>query len=105
MPPNVLPIVATGRENAAAKAEAATTAISMPGQLGRNLRSKRMVPTVIAETATADALSVGSARTSAASLGSSSPGSSPASSSPKRALIWLANMMTAIPAVKPTVTG
>ncbi len=38
-------------------------------------------------------------------LGRSSPGSLPVSLSPKRSLIWLAKMMTAMPAVKPTVTG
>ena len=41
----------------------------------------------------------------AASLGMIAPGSSPASVRPNRSWIWLAKMMTAMPAVKPTVTG
>ena len=43
--------------------------------------------------------------TSAASLAVSSAGSPPASVSPNSGRNWLAKMMTAIPAVKPTVTG
>ncbi len=48
---------------------------------------------------------VGNAAPSASSLGTSSPGSLPVSVNPNRSLIWLAKMMTAMPAVKPTVTG
>jgi hypothetical protein len=40
-----------------------------------------------------------------ASFGMSSPGSFPASVMPSRSWIWLAKMMTAMPAVNPTVTG
>ena len=42
---------------------------------------------------------------SAASLGSSGPGSAPARCRPPRSFIWLAKMVTAMPAVKPTVDG
>jgi hypothetical protein len=63
-----------------------------------------MAPIVSAVTARAEGLSVGSASASAPSLGSSGPGSF-SSARPSSSLIWLAKMMTAMPAVKPTVTG
>ena len=44
-------------------------------------------------------------RASATSLGTIGPGSSPASVRPSSSLSWLARMMTAMPAVNPTVTG
>ena len=44
-------------------------------------------------------------RASASSFGISSPGSFAVSVIPSRSLSWLAKMMTAIPAVNPTVTG
>ena len=45
------------------------------------------------------------ARAPAASRGRTARGSGPASVRPSRSRIWLAKMITAMPAVKPTVTG
>ena len=57
-----------------------------------------------AATPTAAGLSVGSASASAASFGRSGPGSL-SRARPSNPLSWLARMMTATPAVNPTVTG
>lgn len=105
MPPNRVPIVSAGNCRRATKAEAAATAISMPGQCGRNRRSPRMMPIVSAAVSTAAQLTVPAAWPSAMSLSTIGPGSAPESVRPKRSRNWLAKMITAIPAVKPTVTG
>jgi len=55
--------------------------------------------------ATAAGLMVSRERASASTLATKGPGSLPASVNPRRSLSWLAKMMTAMPAVKPTVTG
>ena len=56
-------------------------------------------------TTIADGLNVPQAAVSALSFGMSSPGSLPSSDRPNSSLSWLAKMMIAMPAVKPTVTG
>jgi hypothetical protein len=63
-----------------------------------------MMPTERTAVATAAGLSVASASASAASFGTSGPGSL-ARARPSSSLTWLAKMITAIPAVNPTVTG
>ncbi len=99
------PIVSTGRWNRAAAAAAAVTAISIPGHSGLK-RRKRLVTTMTptprpsAATLTEDAV-----WNRAASLGTTAPGSAPASFRPNRSLSWLAAMIRAMPAVKPTVTA
>jgi hypothetical protein len=105
MPPKRVPIVDTSRCRSAVTAEARQTAISIPGQVGRNVRKTRMVATVRAATAAADGLSVGRASISTGTLSTSAPGSLTASLKPSNSLIWLAKMITAMPAVNPTVTG
>ena len=105
MPPKRVPMVATDKSNAAVMAAALATAISMPGQCGlMDLR-----PMMIAATPTESATAVGETDPSEAhntgSFSSSGPGSALASVRPRSSLIWLAKMMTAMPAVKPTVTG
>ena len=105
MPPKRVPIVSTGSASAAAATEATATPISMPGQDGRQRFSPAMVAMVSKATRIADGLNVPHAAVSALSFGISSPGSLPSSDRPNSSLSWLAKMMTAMPAVKPTVTG
>ena len=64
-----------------------------------------MIRTVPAESAAAAALTVGSAAQSTGSLSSSGPGSGAGKVRPSSSFSWLAKMITAMPAVKPTVTG
>jgi hypothetical protein len=56
-------------------------------------------------TAAAARLVVGSASASATTLGRMEPGSFAGKVRPSSSLSWLARMITAMPAVKPTVTG
>ena len=98
-------MVSIGRVNAQVASAAAATAIKIPGQLGRNRRSTTMRTMLAAATAIAGMLAVGSACANAFSFGTNSPGSFPARVIPSRSLSWLARMMTAMPAVNPTVTG
>ncbi len=103
--PKRLPMVSTGRLNNHAATAVATTATRRPGHAGRYFRSSRMIAIVAAATATAIGLIVSIAPASACSFGTNALGSRSASVRPSRSLIWLAAMMTAMPAVKPTVTG
>ncbi len=77
----------------------------MPGHCGR----QRFSPTITAMAPSATATDAGEtvprAAHSASTLGTISAGSPPGRVSPRRGRSWLAKMMTAIPAVKPTVTG
>ena len=105
MPPKALPMVATGRPSAQAATEASATTISMRGQCGRSRRSATSVATDARESASVAALTVGSAAQIAGSFSSSGPGSGPARVRPRSGTSWLAKMIAAMPAVKPTVTG
>ncbi len=98
-------MVSTGKRNSQAAAEASTTAISMPGQVGRRWRSKKINAAEPAPMANAAGLMLGRACASMASFGSSGPGSAAGSVRPPRSLSWLAKIVTAIPQVKPTVTA
>lgn len=98
-------MVSTGRCSAAVAAEAAITAISIPGQPGRTRRSQKISAAEPAPMASASGLRLGAACHSAASLGSSGPGSAPARCRPRKSRIWLAKMVIAMPQVKPTVTA
>ena len=64
-----------------------------------------MIPMVENARAMAAAFTVPAAPASTSSLAANSPGSLPSRVRPNRSLIWLAKMMTAMPVVKPTVTG
>jgi hypothetical protein len=105
MPPKRVPTVSTGSDNAHVANAATTTAIRMPGQAGRSFRRKMMIAMLTAARATAEKLAVPSPPANASSFGRNSPGSFVASVIPSRSLSWLAKIMTAIPAVNPTVTG
>ena len=104
MPPKLLPMVVTSRPLTPTSAAARATAISIPGQCGRHRRSARITATVPSASAGAAGVTVPRADHSAASFGISSPGSW-SRLRPSISRIWLARMMTAMPAVKPTVTG
>ena len=105
MPPKRVPMVSTGSDSSAAATAVTMTAISMPGHVGRSFRKVAMIAMVTIDIATAAPLAVPAARASASSLGISAPGSWPDSVMPNRSRIWLAKMMTAMPAVKPMVTA
>ena len=105
MPPNFDPMVATGRPSAAVAMVAAATAIRSPGQCGRRCFRPTMMAMVANASPMVAGSAVGTAAQRAGSLSSSGPGSAPARVSPNSSRIWLAKMMMAMPAVKPTVTG
>jgi len=94
-----------GQGNSQAAREASVTAISIPGQLGSNRRSRKIRAAEPTPTAIAAGLIVGSAWASAASFGNNGPSSAAGSFRPPRSLSWLAKIVTAIPQVKPTVTA
>ena len=104
-PPNRLPMVSTGNAKAQAARLATRTAISRPGQFGRSRLSTTISTMLTAAIDIAETFAVGRPCVSATSFGISSPGSLPARAMPKRSLSWLAKMITAMPAVNPTVTG
>ncbi len=105
MPPNRVPMVSTGSLSSAARTEAAMTAISMPGKLGRSRRTAKMRPAEPSPMARAVGFIVQRAPPSTASFGKKAPGSATDSFSPPRSLSWLARMLTAIAQVNPTVTA
>ena len=108
MPPNFEPIVSRltpSFDSATAIKPEATIVISRPGQWGRYLRHHRISPIDRPLTSIAAGLMVPMAAAIALNLGISAPGSRPASCSPNRSTSWLQKMITAIPEVKPTVTG
>ena len=105
MPPKREPMVAIGRCSRAARTDAAATPIRNAGQCGRNRRTVMMMTMVSSATAIGAHPAVGRADPRASSLGTNGPGSGPLSVRPSNSLIWPAKMMTAMPEVKPTVTG
>ena len=105
MPPKRVPMVSTGSESAQVPNAATATAIRMPGQVGRSFLSATIMRMLTLATAIAETFAVGNPCASVSSFGMSWPGSLAASLMPSSSLSWLAKMMTAIPAVNPTVTG
>ena len=88
------------------RASASVTAIRKAGQCGRQRRTARITPTVTGGDRDRGEIDAWAApRPAPPSLGTSGPGSGAASVRPSSSLSWLAKMMTAMPAVKPTVTG
>ena len=89
-----------------ASADAARRRSACPASAAAASRRPTIRPIDSSASATATRIErVAAASASAASFGTIGPGSLPASVRPSRSLIWLAKMMTAMPAVKPTVTG
>jgi hypothetical protein len=102
IPPKRLPTVATSRCNAQAAKLATATPIRYAGQCGRHRRAAAIDK---AATPTACALTVGAALANAASFGTNGPGNVPLTVMPNRSASSPEKMITAMPAVKPTVTG
>ncbi len=105
IPPKREPIVSTRKSSKAAANEASATAISNPGQCGRYRLSPSAAPMVRRASSSVTESKVGNASHRTGSFSRIGAGSGPRKTKPKRSLIWLAKMTTAIPAVKPTVTG
>ena len=108
MPPKRVPMVSTGRLRAISRdGGRATTAMSMPGQCGR----QRLRPTIDGDGRRARRPTRRQVdgrqrrRRAPAAWERGRPAPCRASVRPRRSLIWLAKMITAMPAVKPTVTG
>ena len=87
MPPNLLPMVATGKSNIAVAAAAPATAMSMPGQWGRAFFSPTITATDAMEVTTAAGSNVGAWRQSIESFSKNGPGSAPSGVNPKSSLI------------------
>ena len=77
----------------------------MPGQCGRHFFNATTVTMERSAMPAADGFSVPPACHNAISFGTKGPGSLPGSLRPSNSTIWPEKMMTAMPAVKPTVTG
>jgi hypothetical protein len=104
-PPKREPIVSIGKPKSAAATLAAATEIRIAGAPGAARRRPTMSAIVSAAIPAAYGLKVESASAAARAV-STAPVCAPAASvRPKRSPIWLAKMMTAMPAVKPMVTG
>jgi len=103
-PPKREAMVGTSRASSQARPAAAATAMRKAGQVGRHLRKPRITSSVTAPIAAALILKVSRASHSASSFGRKAAGSL-GSDNPRSSFNWLAKMMTAMPAVKPTVTG
>ena len=103
-PPKRLPMVSTGRPSKAAITDASATTIRNPGHVGLKRRSSTMTAMEAAATAKAAGFKVGAACHKASSFGRKAAGSRPARANPRRSRNWLARIMTAMPAVKPTIT-
>ena len=103
-PPNLEPMVATSRPSSPVNAAHSATAINMPGHAGRKRRTAKITATASADRAAVRGWMAPREAHRTDSLGNSSAGSL-AMSRPSNSLSWLAKMMTAMPAVNPTVTG
>jgi len=97
-------MVGTSSASPQASSAATVTASRNAGQVGRQRRRPMMTARVTAPMAAACALTVSSALHSAWSFGRNAAGSF-GSVRPSSSFSWRAKMMTAMPAVKPTVTG
>jgi hypothetical protein len=96
--------VCTSRWKTAHTTAARATAIRKDGQAGRSRRNTTIPARDRSVMPTVGKCIVGKASRIAMSVGKSADGSC-AIVSPKRLRSWLAKMMTAMPAVNPTVTG
>ena len=103
-PPKREPMVATSRLSIAVITAVTATATRKPGHFGRYRRSPTMMPMARTDKASVAGLIVLMLSPMAHSFGSNAAGSL-AMLRPSSSFTWLAKMMTAIPAVNPTVTG
>src|SRR5277367_6284547 len=105
MPPNWDPMVSTGSLSTTVASAARATTISMAGQLGRQKRKAANSATHVTERLSAAGENVDRFDHRNGIFSRSGPGSAPLKDKPSSGLISLEKMVTAIPAVKPTVTG
>ena len=102
--PNREPMVSTGRSASATIADVTATAAISPGNFGAT-RRKTTISTMVPRPIRAEAAeNVGRAAHSTSILLRNSAGTS-ATLSPKRSFSWLVAMITAMPIVKPFMTG
>src|ERR1700728_3348081 len=98
-------MVSTGSLSAKAARAANATTISMAGQRGRHMRKPTNIAMLATERLSAAGESVGSVDHKKGIFSMSGPGSAPLKDKPSSGLISLEKIVTAMPAVKPTVTG
>ena len=104
MPPNLDPIVSTGRPNAATAAVAATSATIEPGTRGARRGITRTTASEVAASASAAGFHCGSPAASAVMRLKNSLGGS-GMARPRKSLICVAAMSSAMPLVNPITTG
>ncbi len=104
MPPNRDPIVSTGSPNRPTAAVAATTATMVPGTRGSNRGTSSTRPSEAAPRPSAAKLVVSRFEASAAMRAKNSLGES-GSVRPRKSLIWVEAISTAMPFVNPSTTG
>jgi hypothetical protein len=97
-------MVATSSVSAQLASDAAATAIRKPGSFGANRRSSRMTASEPAAMVTVATSRLGIARTYATHFAMKSAGTA-SICSPSRSFTWLEKITSAIPAVKPVMTG
>src|ERR1700722_8918509 len=98
-------MVSTGSLSAAVTSAANATTINMAGQRGRQKRKPANSTTLINERPTAAGESVDMLDPRKGIFSRSGPGSAPLNDKPSSGLISPEKIVTAMPAVKPTVTG
>lgn len=104
MAPKRLPIVSTGAPTAHAAAVPPTSATTVPGMTRTNRFTRRIVASAPLPTATDASESVSRCRQTAAMRSTNSPTFS-VTDTPRNSLICVLAMSTAIPLVKPMITG
>ncbi len=106
MPPNLLPIVATScKSNSQTASEAATTATIMPGTRGTIRRSSTINATLPMPTQAVAGRQVHRVGKIARATCRQTPAGTSPIFNPRRSLICEEKMITAMPEVKPVVTG
>src|SRR5271154_940839 len=98
-------MVSTGSLSANAASAANATTINIAGQRGRQKRKPANSTMLVSERPTAAGESVDSFDHRKGIFSRSGPGSAPLKDKPSSGLISLEKIVTAMPAVKPTVTG
>ena len=98
------PMVSTGSCSQAASSEASTTAIRKPGARGAKRRRPKISSMLPAAMPVAQTFTEPKPPASALILGTNSAGRS-CRPRPKKSLSWLLKMITAMPAVKPVISG
>ena len=104
MPPKREPMVSTARPSATTASVPPPSAITVPGIFGKRRRSTTIVSKAVTDSTVAGADSVPACAAKATIRGQNSAGMAPISR-PKKSLICVLAMSTAMPFVKPMTTG